>query len=203
MDATPTKNGGHAVSPGLKLAIEAGPLVVFFVGNAKFGIFAATAAFMVAITASLVASWILERRLPPMALFTAVFVLVFGGLTLVLADELFIKLKPTIVNSLFATMLAGGLAMRKLLLKVALGSSFRLEDEGWRRLTVRWIGFFAFLAVLNEVVWRNFSTDTWVSFKVFGIMPLTIVFSATLLPLIRQYQLPDEDEAHEAEPQNG
>ncbi len=185
-------------SPLTKILIEMGPLVVFFVGNAKFGIFPATAAFMVAITLSLIVSWRIERRLPPMALFTGIFVLVFGGLTLYLADELFIKLKPTIVNSLFAILLTAGLLMKKLLLKVVFGEAFQVTEEGWRILTVRWIFFFLFLAALNEVVWRNFSTDTWVSFKVFGVMPLTLLFSASLMPILNRHQLPEENEGGEA-----
>ncbi len=182
-----------ATNPLVKLAIEAGPLAVFFITNAKLGIFVATGAFMAAITVSLVTSWLLTRHLPPMALFTAVFVLIFGGLTIWLEDEIFIKLKPTIVNSLFAIILALGLAFRKLLLKHAFGDAIRMTEEGWRAMTVRWIGFFAFLAIVNEVVWRNVSTDTWVSFKVFGIMPLTLVFSMTLVPLMTRHQLPEDD----------
>jgi intracellular septation protein len=190
-DAAPESPRRRA-SPGVKLLIEAGPLLVFFLTNKGYGIFAATGAFMLAIVASLAASWTLERRLPPMALFTAVFVLVFGGLTLWLDDELFIKLKPTIVNALFALILGLGLASRKLLLKVAFGEAFRLTEEGWRALTLRWIAFFVLLALVNEIVWRNFSTDAWVSFKVFGILPLTVLFSLSLVPLIHRHRLPDE-----------
>lgn len=183
-------------SPLTKLLIEAGPLVVFFATNAVFtrggesGIFVATGAFMAAMTLSLLASWRLERRLPPMPLITTVFVLVFGGLTLYLENDVFIKLKPTIVNLLFATILAAGLLLRRPFLKLAFESAFRLTEEGWRRLTVRWVLFFVFLAGLNELVWRNFSTDAWVSFKLLGILPLTLVFGATLVPLIRRHELP-------------
>ena len=181
-------------SPWVKLAIETGPLVAFFVTNAKAGIFAATGVFMVAIVISLAASWKLEKRLPPMALFTAVFVLVFGGLTIYLEDELFIKLKPTIVNGLFAVILGGGLMAGKLLLRHAFGEAFRLTEEGWRLLTLRWIGFFILLAILNEIVRRHVTTDTWVTFKTFGIMPLTFVFTITLLPLINKHQLDEPNE---------
>ncbi len=175
------------MNPLVKLIVEAGPLVVFFVANAKFGIFIATGAFMVAITASLAVAWVLERRLPVLPLVTAAFVLVFGGLTLYLQDELFIKLKPTIVNALFATILLGGLAFGRSLLQPVFGPVFKLTDTGWRQLTLRWALFFVVLALLNEFVWRNFSTDAWVSFKVFGIMPLTILFSVVQLPLINRH----------------
>jgi intracellular septation protein len=181
----------HAPHPLLKLVLEAGPLVVFFVGNAKFGIFAATGAFMVAIVASLVVSWLIERRLPVMPLVTAAFVLVFGGLTLALEDELFIKLKPTIVNLLFAAILFGGLLFGRPLLKPLFAAAFPLTDAGWKVLTLRWAIFFVALAVLNEAVWRSFSTDFWVSFKLFGIMPLTMAFAIAQLPLIRKYALED------------
>lgn len=178
-------------SPLARLAIEAGPLVVFFVTNAKAGIFPATAAFMGAIVASLAGSWVLERRIPTMPLVTAVFVLVFGGLTLILRDEVFIKLKPTIVNGLFAAILIGGLLSGRSLLKPLMDTALRLDEEGWRLLTWRWALFFVFLALANEVVWRTWSTDAWVTFKVFGIMPLTIVFVLTQMPLIQRHQLPE------------
>ena len=174
-------------NPLVKLAIEAGPLLVFFIANAKAGIFVATGAFMVAIVVALGASWLLERKLPMLPLVTAGFVLVFGGLTLALQDDLFIKLKPTIVNTLFAATLFGGLIAGKPLLKPLLGAALELTDEGWRKLTWRWAWFFVALALLNEAVWRSLSTDAWVAFKVFGIMPLTFLFLLSQLPLIRSH----------------
>jgi len=180
------------VNPLLKLLLELGPLGVFFFANAKFGIFAATGAFMVAITVALAASWILTRRLAIMPLVTGIVVLVFGGLTLALQDEVFIKMKPTIVNTLFGGVLVGGLFFGKALLGYVFDSVFHLTDEGWRKLTLRWGLFFFALAVLNEVVWRNFSTDFWVSFKVFGMMPLTVIFTLTQMPLIQRHSLDEK-----------
>lgn len=172
----------------LKLLVEVGPLVVFFVMNARAGIFWGTGAFMVAIVISLIASRILFGRVPVMPLVTGVFVLVFGGLTLWLQDEQFIKIKPTLVNALFAGALFTGLLAGRSLLKIVFGQVFRLTDEGWRKLTFRWACFFTFLAVLNEVVWRSFSTDVWVSFKVFGIMPLTMIFAIAQMGLLKQHE---------------
>ena len=181
------------VNPLLKLLLELGPLGVFFFANAKFGIFAATGAFMLAITVALAASWILTRRLAIMPLVTGIVVLVFGGLTLALQDEIFIKMKPTIVNTLFGGVLIGGLFFGKALLGYVFDSVFHLTDEGWRKLTLRWSLFFFALAILNEVIWRNFSTDFWVSFKVFGMMPLTIIFTLTQMPLIQRHSLDDKE----------
>lgn len=186
-----------APNPLLKLALEIGPLALFFVTNGKAGIFWATGVFMVAILISLTLTWLLERRLPILPLVTGVVVLVFGGLTLILQDELFIKLKPTIVNTLFAAILFGGLFWGKSFLKSLMGSMFRMTDQGWRLLTIRWAIFFIVLAVLNEIVWRNTSTDTWVSFKVFGIMPLTILFSLSQLPAMNRHQLPNDESGSE------
>jgi intracellular septation protein len=143
---------------------------------------------MVAIVISLIASRILFGRVPVMPLVTGVFVLVFGGLTLWLQDEQFIKIKPTLVNALFAGALFTGLLTGRSLLKIVFGEVFRLTDEGWRKLTFRWACFFMFLAVLNEVVWRSFSTDVWVSFKVFGIMPLTMIFAIAQMGLLKQHE---------------
>ena len=144
---------------------------------------------MIAICLSLSLSWMLERRLPTLPLVTGIFVMVFGGLTLVLQDELFIKLKPTIVNTLFAGILFSGLYWGKSFLKSLMGNMFAMSDKGWRILTFRWACFFVVLAILNEIVWRNTSTDTWVSFKVFGIMPLTILFSISQLPTMNRHKL--------------
>lgn len=198
--------GGKDMPPLLKLALELGPLGVFFLFNARGEqiqaafpglavvggpIFLATAAFMVAISISLGVSLWLTRRLPVMPLVSGIIVLVFGALTLWLHDELFIKLKPTIINTLFGTVLLGGLLFGRSLLGYVFDSAFRLTDEGWRVLTLRWGLFFLFLAGVNEVVWRSFSTDFWVSFKVFGIMPMTLVFTLFQLPLIQRHSLTD------------
>ena len=181
-----------AGSQMLKLLVEIGPLVVFFVVNARAGIFWGTGTFMAATVASLIVSRILFGRIPVMPLVTGVFVLVFGGLTLWLQDEHFIKIKPTIVNALFAGALFAGLLSRQPFLKIVFGEVFRLTEEGWRKLTLRWACFFVFLAVLNEIVWRSFSTDAWVSFKVFGIMPLTMAFAVAQIGLLRRYEPPGE-----------
>jgi intracellular septation protein len=175
------------LNPIVKLALDLGPLVLFFVANSRYGIFAATAVFMVAVIAALVVSYAMTRRLPIMPVVTAIIVVVFGGLTLVLHDATFIKVKPTIIYGLFGAVLMGGLVFNKPLLGVVLDSLFHLSDEGWRKLTLRWAIFFFALAVLNEIVWRNASTDAWVTFKVFGVVPLTIVFGAMQVPLLKRY----------------
>jgi intracellular septation protein len=175
------------LNPIVKLALDLGPLVLFFVANARFGIFAATAVFMVAVLAALAVSYVMTRRLPIMPVVTAIIVVVFGGLTLILHDATFIKVKPTIIYGLFGAVLLGGLVFNKPLLGVVFDSLFHLSEEGWRKLTLRWAIFFFALAVLNEIVWRSVSTDTWVTFKVFGVVPLTIVFGALQVPLLKRY----------------
>jgi intracellular septation protein len=172
----------------LKLAVELGPLLVFFITNAKAGIFWGTGTFVVATLVSLVASRILFGRIPTMPLVSGAFVVTFGGLTLYLQDDLFIKLKPTIVNLLFAGILFGGLLMNHSLLRYLFGEEFRLSEEGWRKLTFRWACFFVVLAILNEIVWRNFSTDAWVTFKAFGILPLTLAFAISQVGLLKRFQ---------------
>ncbi len=184
----------HQMHPLLKIAVEIGPLVAFFIVNARLGLFWATGVFMVTAPLAVLITWRFERRVPVLPLVTAGFVLVFGGLTLILQDELFIKMKPTIVNCLFAAGLLGGLAFDKSFLKSVMGPAMPpLHEDGWRILTWRWGLFFLFLALLNEIVWRNFSTDAWVNFKVFGIMPLTFVFAISQLPTVNRFMLePDE-----------
>jgi intracellular septation protein len=181
--------------PWLKLLIEVGPLVVFFGVYAKFDLMVATAAFMVAIAIALGASIWIERRVPIMPLVSAAVVMVFGGLTLWLDDATFIKMKPTIIYVLFAGVLLGGLAFGKSFLGYVLDAVFRLSDEGWRILTLRWALFFLALAVVNEIVWRSLSTNAWVAFKVFAVLPITFVFALIQMPLINRHSLPEEDEA--------
>lgn len=171
----------------IKIALELGPLVVFFIVNAKADIFAATAWFMGAMTASLALSWFILKRVAVMPLVTGVVVLIFGSLTLYLQDDTFIKMKPTIVNSLFGGVLLGGLLFGQSLLRYVFGDVYKLKPEGWLVLTVRWGIFFFVLAALNEIIWRNFSTDLWVAFKVWGIMPLTVIFSMFQLPVLSKY----------------
>lgn len=197
------------INPLLKMALELGPLVVFFFANsrgeylaAKFPmlgslggpIFVGTACFMAATAIALTLSWLLTRTLPIMPIMTGVIVLVFGALTLWLHDETFIKLKPTIINTMFGLILLGGLFFGKSLLGYVFDSAFQLDPEGWRILTLRWGLYFLFMAVVNEILWRNFSTDTWIAFKVWGNMPLSILFMLLQLPVMMRHALPEEAE---------
>ena len=187
----------------IKMALELGPLVVFFIVNTKgedilaavpalsqwfsSAIIFATAVFMVAMVISLLLSWLLLRKIAVMPLVTGVVVLIFGGLTLYFQDATFIKMKPTIVNALFGVTLLGGLAFGQSLLKYVFGEVYKLEPKGWTILTLRWGLFFIVLAIMNEVVWRTLSTDFWVAFKVWATMPLTILFAAFQLPVLTKY----------------
>ncbi len=188
-DKQPGK-GQEAEHPALRLALDLGPLLLFFAANALYGIFFATAFFMVAIAIALITSRLLTGKFAKMPLVTAVLVMVFGGLTLYLQDETFIKIKPTVIYCLFAAILMGGLAVNRNFLQVLLGDVFELSATGWRLLTYRWAGFFIILAMLNELVWRSFSTDTWVSFKVFGLLPLTLIFAAMQAGLMQKHAKP-------------
>lgn len=186
--------------PLFKLATELGPLIVFFAVNAKFNLFAATGAFMVAIVAAIVASYVVTKHVPIMALVTGAVVLVFGTLTLVLHDETFIKMKPTIVYALFAAVLGGGLLFGRSFIAIMFDQVFNLTPQGWRILTMRWTLFFVAMAILNEVVWRTQTTDFWVGFKAFGVLPLTMAFAVSQMPLVKRYHLePASLEASEAE----
>ncbi|MGE0501063.1 MAG: septation protein A [Rhizobiaceae bacterium] len=192
------------INPLLKLALELGPLLVFFFANTRgewlaeifpalgaLGgpIFIATGLFMVATAIALTVSWLLTRTLPMMPLVSGIVVFAFGAMTLWLQDDTFIKMKPTIVNTLFGAVLLGGLVFGKSLLGYVFDSAFKLDAEGWRKLTFRWGLFFLFLAVVNEIVWRSFPTDTWVAFKVWGIMPITLIFTFSQMPLIMRHSL--------------
>ncbi len=171
----------------IKMALELGPLVVFFIVNSRADIFVGTAWFMAAMVLSLILSWLLLKRVALMPLVTGVVVLIFGGLTLWLHDDTFIKMKPTIVDSLFGAVLLGGMLFGQSLLKYVFGDVYKLKPQGWTILTLRWGLFFFALAVLNELVWRTQSTDFWVAFKVWATMPLTIIFAAFQLPVLTKY----------------
>lgn len=182
----------------LKLAIDLGPLLLFFGANAASGIYVATGVFMVATFAALGFAWWRYHKVPVMLLVTAAIVLVFGGLTLYLRDETFIKLKPTIVYLIFAGLLAGGLLLKRPVLELLFGAAFSLTEGGWRKLTWRWALFFVAMAIVNELVRRNFSTDFWVSFKAFGFLPLTLLFAVAQVPLMQRYGLSEAGEAASA-----
>src|ERR1700709_177613 len=189
-----------APHPRFKLATELGPLMIFFIANAKFNLFVATGAFMVAVIAAMIASYVVTRHVPIMAMVTGVIVIVFGTLTLVLHDETFIKLKPTIIYALFAAVLGGGLLFGRSFIAIMFDQMFNLTPAGWRSLTFRWALFFAGMAVLNEIVWRSQTTDFWVAFKAFGVIPLTMVFAVAQMPLTKRYHLePASLETSEAE----
>ncbi len=185
------------LAPGLKLALEMGPLVLFFVAYSRFGIFAGTGVLMAATIVALAVTYALTRHIPVMPLVTAVMVLVFGGLTLLLHDATFVKMKATIVYLLFAAALFGGLLFGKALLSVVFDTMMQLTEAGWRKLTVRWGLFFLAMAAVNEIVWRTQTEAFWVNFKVFGFVPLTILFALSQTPLMLKYELKG-DEADKA-----
>ncbi|MEO8650719.1 MAG: septation protein A [Hyphomicrobiaceae bacterium] len=177
-----------------KILVDLAPLLVFFVAYLAAGIYWATGALMAATVFSMIVSKVWLGRISATLMMTTVLVVGFGGLTLWLNDPSFIKMKPTMINLLFAVVLAGGLLMGRNLLKLLLGEAFRLTELGWRLLTYRWIVFFVALAVLNEIVWRNFSEGAWASFKVFGILPITVVFAMLQLGLIQRHSLENVDD---------
>jgi len=197
----------------IKLLLDLGPLVIFFtvwsmsggenslldsylpdaLSGSKNAFFPATAALMVATLISLVASFAIFKKLPTMPLVTAVLVMVFGGLTLYMADETFLKMKPTFIYLLFAVVLGIGMLLNRPFLKIMFDEAFSLTPEGWRVLTWRWTLFFVFLAVLNEAVWRNFSTDMWIKVKVFGFISLTMIFAVAQVGIIQRFSEDEED----------
>ena len=184
---SPPENKGAHNQGASQFILDLGPLAAFFITYKTVGLIEATAALVVATLLSLTYTYIKTKKIAPMPLVTGIMVTVFGGLTIWLNDEHFIKIKPTIVNLLFALILLGGLWFKKPLLKVALGSAMELEERGWVVLSKRWGFYFIFLAGLNECIWRNFSTDFWVNFKVFGMFALTIAFTCAQIPLIKHY----------------
>ncbi len=192
--ATPPRK---ALNPMLKFALELGPLALFFIVYSRVGIFAATGILMASVLVTLAVSYVMLKRFPIMPLITAVIVLIFGSLTLILHDETLIKIKPTALYILFGGALFVGLWLNKPLLKILFDGAIHVTDEGWRRLTWRWAFFFLALAVLNEVVWRTQTTDLWVKFKTFGFLPLTLLFALSQAPLIMKYEAKDEGPSDE------
>lgn len=195
-------------TPGLRLALDYGPLIVFFAfnfltpGPAIARIIAATAAFMIAMAAALAISWWKTRHIPPMLLISGALVIVFGGLTIWFQDERFIKMKPTFVYAIFAATLGIGLATGRPLLQMLLESAYPgLTPLGWRKLTRNWALFFVFMAVLNEAVWRHTTTDFWVGFKLWGAIPLTLLFAVANVPMLMRHGLQAGDAAATVPPQ--
>jgi intracellular septation protein len=196
---TPEKLRQHA--QWRRFALDLGPLLLFFGTFQAFGIFAATGTFMVAVVAALAAGYAFERRILPIPLMTCILVIVFGGLTLYLKNDTFIKMKPTVLYATFGLVLIGGLAFNRLFIKFVLAEAFSLTERGWRSLTWRWATFFLFLAALNEIVWRHYSTSTWVWFKVAVVLPLTLLFAFLQVPLVMRHQFGAEAADNHAAPE--
>jgi intracellular septation protein len=175
-----------------RLALDLGPLFVFFIAYRFFDIYVATGVFMVAVLVALALDYMLERKLSPVPIMTAVLVLIMGGLTLYLKNDMFIKMKPTALYALFGLTLLGGMAFNRLFLKYLLSLGFEMPDLAWRTLTFRYGIFFLALAVANEIIWRSFATDVWVNFKVWGVMPLILLFSLTQAPFLMKHQIEHE-----------
>jgi len=174
-----------------KLLIDVGPLAVFFIFYTRNGLQESILPLMIATVIAVLFSYILEKKIPIMPTVGATIVLIFGGLTIYFNNDVFFKMKPTIINFLFAAILYVGVIIKKPLLKYVLSAALKLENQGWKILTQRWIGFFIALGILNEIVWRTQSTDIWVTFKVFGILPITFIFTIIQFPLIKKYQIED------------
>ena len=180
------------LSPLTKIIVEIGPLLLFFAANAYAGIYWATGIFMAASFVALFYSRLKTGRFALMPLIATGFVAVFGLLTIWLHDDIFIKVKVTLVNVLFGLTLLFGILFERPFLKQILGETIQLKDIGWRKLTLRWMVFFFCVAILNEIIWRNFNTDVWVNFKVFGLLPLTFVFAILQFPLMQKHMEPGE-----------
>lgn len=204
------------LSPGARMAVDIGPLAVFFLvnsfapGASLSRLLAATAAFMVAISAAMAFSWWKTRHISPMLWISGGLVLVFGSLTLWFHDGTFIKMKPTIVYAMFAIILGYGLATRKPLLQLLLESAYPgLTPKGWRLLTINWTAFFVFMAILNEIVWRTTAPGPqddpsfWAGFKLWGAIPLTLIFALANIPMLMRHGLKLDDTAKAPVPPEG
>ena len=174
-----------------KLLVDIGPLAVFFIFYTRSDLQSAILPFMIATIIAVLFSYITEKKIPIMPTVGAFIILIFGGLTLYFNNDTFFKMKPTIINLLFAGILLVGNFMNKPLLKFLFSGALKLQDEGWNILSKRWVGFFISLAILNEIIWRTQSTDFWVTFKVFGIFPLTFIFTIAQISIIKKFQIED------------
>jgi intracellular septation protein len=181
----------RALHPGVKFALELGPLAIFFIAYSKLDIYWATGALIATALVSLAVSYATLKRIPIMPLITAIIVVIFGSMTLIFHNETLIKIKPTALYLMFGLALLGGMAFNKPLLPIMFDGAFHISEEGWRKLTYRWAFFFLALAALNEIVWRTQTTDFWVSFKTFGVLPLTLLFGLAQAPLIMRYETKD------------
>jgi intracellular septation protein len=188
MDARTTSAQRVTLHPFAKLGLDLGPLVLFFFANSYRGIYFATGALMVATLIALAITYWLTHRVSIVPLATAGIVFAFGALTIWLQDETFIKIKPTIIYVMFASILVAGLATGRPLFEYVLDGAFHMTHEGWRKLTWRWVFFFLGMALANEFVWRTFSTDTWVAVKTFAVVPATILFALAQTPLMMRYK---------------
>ena len=174
-----------------KIFVDIGPLAVFFIFYTRGNLQSAILPFMIATVIAVLFSYIVDKKIPIMPTVGAGIILVFGGMTIYFDNDVFFKMKPTIINLLFAVILYAGQLLNKPILRYLLGSALKLEDLGWQILSKRWIGFFIALAILNEIIWRTQSTDMWMNFKVFGILPITFIFTMTQFPLIKKYHIED------------
>ena len=175
----------------IKLIVDIGPLAVFFIFYTRTDLQTAILPFMIATLIAVVFSYIFEKKIPIMPTVGAGIILIFGGMSLYFNNDIFFKMKPTIINLLFAATLLIGQYINKPFLKYLLGGTLKLQEQGWNIITKRWISFFIALAILNEIIWRTQSTDIWVNFKVFGILPLTFIFTLTQFTIIKKYQIED------------
>lgn len=176
----------------MKALIDFIPLIAFFATYKLFGIILATGVLMVVTTLTALIVYIKDKKVPATMLFTAILVGVFGGLTIYTENATFIKLKPTLINFLFAGILLIGLWRKKLWLKALMGSALEMPDHVWRRFTINWICLFITMAMVNEVIWRNFDENFWVNFKVFGSSAITFAFILAHIPFLNRHIISSE-----------
>jgi intracellular septation protein len=186
------------IPQGLKLALDFIPLVAFFAAYKIAGVYWATSIIIALTLVSLVVGYAITGKVAKFPLFSAILITVMGGLTLYLHNDMFVKMKPTAANLIFASVLGGGLLSNRMFLKDLLGSTIDMPEQAWRKLTWRWTAFFLVLAGLNEYVWRTMSEATWVNFKVFGLMGLTVLFAVANAPFMARH-MPKEDDKPSAD----